>query len=366
MNNFFTLDDGHKLWIFRKGKELYPDVLRTLRTAKKEICIEIYIFSYDDIGKALRDILIERAYRGVKVRIIYDPIGCRDNAPGFFEEMTKFGIQVQEFNPYKPIRKYIFHWLEKLLARTHRKLLIIDDKISYLGGINFGEEFLDWEDLHIKVEGPIVANAKISFEKVWNKTYKEPLTPEPILKDDLGEISLLDNFPKQNNSQYNKFFKELFAAAKEEILLSQAYFFPHKKLRKELLKAVKRGVKITLIVPNRSDLFWSDVSGMSLYPTLLRRGIKIFRYFGEMLHTKMALIDNKFLFIASANLDQVNLLKSLELGVIIKNKQVINRVREIFEENKKASKEFTLEEWKKVPFSRKALSRILFTLRRIM
>ena len=359
-------EDQGLVRIYFKGKEFFEDALEDLKSAKREILMEFYIFLNDSTGEKFAQILHNKAISGVEVYLIIDAMGCLNVPESFFERLKFAGVKIYEYNPVAIWRKRARRQFSPLHRRDHRKLIVIDGKITYFGGINIGEKFNDWEDLQFRVEGGLALEARKSFFRVWNREFRKFIMTwfQPI-REKKASINLLESFPKDDYSPVKKHYITAFKHSKKHIFIANAYFYPDRKIRKVLKKAVKRGVDVKIMVPHKSDIKTVDLASRYLYNKLLKSKIQIYRYYESMLHSKYAIIDEDLMLAGSANLDRISLFKCLELFAIINNKEIISLVKNRFIENLKYCYQIDLKTWQKRPLKQKILEWGAYRLRKL-
>ena len=311
---------GNKVTLIQDGSDTYRDMLAAIALAKDHINLETYIFDDDDIGKLFAKVLIEKQLQGVQVNVIRDSAGTNTTPNLFFEQLQAAGINVLEFNPINPLvaRK---DWA--LNQRDHRKLLIIDGEIVFMGGINIssvhsGSSFrkplqpradsvLAWRDTDIKLEGPVVAEFQKLFMATWEKQKGNALAaknyfPQPV---NAGK-QIVRAIGSSSDDTASVIYIALLSAistAQTSVQLTNAYFVPDIQLLTILKEATARGVSVTLILPSQTDSWLALHAGRAHYSDLLKAGIKIYQRQGVMLHSKTALIDGVWATVGSTNLD---------------------------------------------------------------
>jgi cardiolipin synthase A/B len=350
--------------IFRTGAELYPRALADIRNARHSVFIEMYVFRDDEAGREFTRELAAATDRGVQARIIYDSLGSRDTSMEFFADLISRGAKVREFNPVRFFRRSA-RWRPHLLRkRDHRKLIVVDGQVCYIGGINIGEGFLDWEDMTLRMTGRIAAEAARSFENVWEGRYR-PIIP-PLLaraSDTWSSKALIDGFPRNNFSPIGRIYVSGLRKAATDIRMAQGYFHPTRKLRKTLAHLAGRGVRIRIILPARSDIPAQWYASCRFYAYLLSRGIRLFHYDRAILHAKYAVVDEKWATVGSANLNPISFTLTLEINLVVKEQEIVGALADNFEKTLSDCKEITIEEWKKRGWKQKFLEYFYYYLR---
>jgi cardiolipin synthase len=373
------------------GKAAYRSMLQAIRAARHHIHMEMYIFEDDEVGREFARALAERARAGVTVRLIYDPVGSLNTQKEFFEDMEKTGISVVAFNP--PAPGLLKRGPVGAQARTHRKLLISDGRVAFLGGINIsrvygansasrpgggssasgggssggvsgsgagggGESFEDrpWRDLQVRLEGPVVADLQKAFVAQWKQWKKEEI-PEAGLYPKLAAtgtaiVRAIASSPSDEGSP-DKLYLALISAiesAETEVCITNAYFVPHPQLMEALSAAARRGVDVKLMLPGKTDSAMVFHAGRAHYQPLLDAGVKIFERQERLLHAKSAVIDGVWSTVGSTNLDWRSLAYNDELNAIVLGPEFAAKMKAIFEKDVANSKAITPEKWARRPF----------------
>lgn len=294
------------------GRTLYDDMIADIEAALHDISIEMYIFEDDRLGRRFLDVLCRKATAGCRVQLMYDSLGCIDTPARFFDELRKAGVEVKEFNPIVGGRSLRKWWT--IDRRNHRKLLVIDNRIAYLGGINIAAYLLDWEDAHVRLEGRLARWARASFDLVWRGHF-----PRLALRRGRERMLykyrtlLLDGFPAPNFSQIKQAHLHLFSRAREQIRIAHAYFIPDRKVIRSLRRAIRRGVDVQVLVPQSSDVSMADWALGHVLARLLRVGVQVRLLTAPMMHTKAVTADDRYLLLGSANLNRNSFFRNLEI-----------------------------------------------------
>ena len=325
---------GNKATLLQDGPATYRAMFEVIRQATDHINLETYIIEDDEIGNRFVDLLLERQSHGVQVNIIYDSVGAIHTPRSFFDRLRSGGVRVLEFNPVNPInaRK---DW--RINNRDHRKLLIVDGRQAFIGGLNISRVYssgssaprdkdgnkdqLPWRDTHLQLEGPVVEEFQKLFLETWNRQHGSPLPPAnyfPRQKSSGGE--LVRAIGSTTDAPASTIYLTLLSAianAEKKIHITSAYFVPDPQLVDSLTDAARRGVDVTLILPGRTD-FWAVFhAGRSRYAELLKAGVKIYERRDMLLHSKTAVIDGVWSCIGSANLDWRSFLHNEEVNAVL-------------------------------------------------
>lgn len=359
---------GNKVTLLQDGPATYSAMIAAIRKARDHINLESYIIEDDEIGRQFADLLLEQQGRGVQVNVIYDSVGGFDTPKAFFARLKEGGIEVLEFNPINPL-KARKPWLVN--NRDHRKLLVIDGRTAFIGGINISSVYssgsiarrtakaagdtVAWRDTHVQIDGPVVGELQKLFMGTWEKQRGKPLAPKeyfPALKAQGNEIvRAIGSTP---DDPYSLIYLTLISAignAEKQVYLTNAYFVPDPQLLKALTDAAARGVDVKLILPSHSDSAVVFHAGRSHYSTLLNSGVKIYERAGELLHSKTAVIDGVWSTVGSTNLDWRSFLDNDEINAVILGREFAQKMLVMFARDLAASQAIDLESWERRPLS---------------
>lgn len=324
--------------LFHGGRQFFEALFTAIRSAEHTILLEYYLIHDDHIGAELARELAAAVKRGVNVRLIYDYIGCLETPSAYFKKLARQGIKLLPFNV--PSFKRGIYWFDK---RDHRKMTIIDGSLVFLGGFNIGDEYAgcmadkqSFRDLGFSIRGEAVGELEAKFQETWNSGGAE--TPHREASDrprhsgsKSGDaaVNIISGGPRQRRSYIREAFQVNIASAAEEILIATPYFVPGPRIIRSLLRAVRRGVHVRLLLPARSDVPLVLLLGRSSYATLLRGGVEIFELAREILHAKVMLIDGERTVIGSANLDQRSFHRNYEINCIVDNMDFGGQIRSL-------------------------------------
>jgi cardiolipin synthase len=349
---------GNKVDVFTNGADKFESLKADLRAAHRYINIQYYIFEDDKIGNEIRDILIERAEAGVKVRLIYDHVGSFNVRNRFFKVMRKAGIEAY------PFFKVSFPQLgTRINWRNHRKLCIIDGQVGYLGGMNVADRYIDggkfgsWRDTHLRVQGPIVSSLQYSFAVDWCFMGRQMIELDAPCDElegaDIG-AQLLTSGPSSQWSNIALTFHKAIMNAKHRIYIQTPYFLPTEGLLRALQAAALAHVDVRVMVPHHSDSVMMNLASASYFAECMRAGIKIFFYEHGMMHSKTMLIDDEFCTIGSTNFDFRSFEHNFEANLFFYSREFNKRISEIFKADFMHSRRIQPTEWRARPFWHKA------------
>jgi cardiolipin synthase len=353
---------GNRVTILHDGPQTMAAMLDAVRGAQNHINLETYIFDRDAVGIEFADALMERQRAGVQVQLIYDSIGTISTPSEFFERMRSAGIQLFEFNPVNPLTRFA-PWEPN--QRDHRKLLVVDGKVAFTGGVNISSTYANsslfrskarksedvgWRDTHVKIEGPAVAALQWEFLKNWdqqplgdggNSLYFPPLQPVgPHL------IRVLASEPDGEPSNHQAYVLAI-TSAKTSIHITCAYFIPDPELLMALTAAAQRGVDVKLVLPGVKESGLAFYAGQSYFEDMLAAGIHIHQLQGSVLHAKTAVIDSIWSTIGSANMDSRSFVHNHELNIVVYDEVLGQAMEQAFHEDLRLSKEVSADAWRK-------------------
>jgi cardiolipin synthase A/B len=354
-----TLADGTRIQLYKDGQALAAGY-EAIRRAKRRICMEFYIFRSDTTGMAFADLLAEKARAGLAVYVVYDSFGCWETSPSLFRKMKRAGVRLREFHPINPWESR-FGW--RPLNRDHRKLIIVDDEVAGMGGLNIGAEYagssiiktetmLHWRDNGIAITGPSVRLLVQSFIRTWRYIHSGGRIRRAQFIHDIDHavFGVLASVPTIN-SPLRPFLSRLFNSAQQSIDLTMAYFAPDDGLIEDLTKAAARGVRVRLMLPGKSDIRFLEIAARSFYETLLNKGVQVYERQGAMLHAKTMVIDDCISVMGSTNLDYRSIEYNCELSAIIRNCDFGSQMKDLFQHDMKYAERITLERWRYRPTS---------------
>ena len=361
-----SLTAGNHVRLLQNGPATYSAMLTAIAQAKDHINMETYILEDDPIGQQFAQALIDKQRQGVQVQLIHDSLGTVSTPALFFQRLTDSGVRVVEFNPINPM---VAGKAWALNQRDHRKLLIIDGKVAFLGGINisgvyssssFGrsssqpsEQNARWRDTDIQVAGPVVADFQRLFLASW-AAQNGPALEQRNWYPKMGNVGTdvvrsLSQSPEESGSPIYATLISAINSAEHSVCLTNAYFVPDPQLLAALEAAAGRGVDVKLILPGKTDSWLTFHAGRRLYSRLLHAGIKVFERNGVILHAKTALIDGVWTTIGSSNLDWRSFVHNYELNAVIVGAQFGQQMQQAFDKDLADSTAITLAAWDERP-----------------
>ena len=356
------LTTGNRVQLLQDGPATYHAMLAAIGAARDHINMETYILEDDVIGRQFAQALIDKQVQGVQVHLIHDSVGTLGTPSAFFQRLTDAGIQVLAFNPVNPlaVRK---DWA--LNQRDHRKLLIVDGRIAFLGGINISSVYSGgsfgraaqhrpaggpaWRDTDLQLQGPVVAELQKLFLAAWAQQQGPVLAerryfPPPVQAGN-QVVRAIGSSPLEPFSLIYATLLSAIGSAETSVYLTNAYFAPDPQLLAALSAAAGRGVDVKLILPGQTDSWLVFHVGRGYYTELLRAGVKLFERRGVILHSKTALIDGVWATIGSTNLDWRSFLHNHELNAVVLGSEFGHQVQTMFDRDLAASDAVMLGPW---------------------
>lgn len=360
---------GNEVKLLFDGPATMREMMAAARAAKSTINLETYIFDRDPVGLEFAELLMEKRRQGVIVNIMADGVGTLRTPKEFFDRMRAAGVNVLIFNPVDPTKRP-GNW--QLNNRDHRKIMVVDGKVGFTGGINISETYANsslfrsrkkpesvdaaqvgWRDTHIRIEGPAVAALQYAFIDNW-------------VRQEAGELPEADYFPRPAPAgtklmrvlatapdRDSEIYKSLMVAmneASKSIHITSAYFVPDQQIVDALVAAARRGVDVKLVLPGVSDHNLIKYAGQAFYDELLEGGVKIYQLQVAVLHAKTAVIDGIWSTIGSANIDRRSFIHNYELNVVVLDPAFGKDMEAAFNEDLRSSKQVTLEQWRGRPW----------------
>jgi cardiolipin synthase len=358
---------GNQVKLLFDGPVTMTEMMKAIGAARNNINFETYIFDQDALGDKFADLLIEKQKAGVVVNIIYDSVGTIAVPQAFFDRMRAAGIHLIAYNPVNPAKVRGNGW--KVNNRDHRKMLIVDGKVGFTGGINISDTYaksspfrsksrprtekdVGWRDTHVRVEGPAVQAMQWLFIQHWTGQDADDLReaeyfPTPVIAGD----KLMRVLGSEPGGRYEIYKAMLlaFQEAKKSIYITCAYFVPDEQTVDALVAAAKRGVDVRVVLPSVSDSGLVFNAGRAFYDRLLASGVKIHELKLAVLHAKTVVIDGVWSTVGSANIDQRSFMHNAEVNVIVLGEPFGREMENAFREDLRNSNEVTLRAWRDRP-----------------
>lgn len=365
-----TFSDDNSLTLLCNGQEKFDDMFKAIRQARSSVHLEYFNFRNDSIASMLFDILAEKVAEGVEVRALFDGFGNDSNNRPLRKKhlaaLRQRGIEIYEFDPLR------FPWVNHVFHRDHRKIVVIDGKMAYTGGMNVADYYIkgtevvgEWHDMHCRIEGEEVNTLQAIFIRMWNKVtgqnlhgakyyrgthgadYIKGLKPDTCRTAGSKMIGIINREPRTTNGIIRKFYTDAINAAQDSIKLVNPYLTLNGKLKKALRDAVKRGVKVEVMVSSRSDIPLTPDCVFYNVHRLMKHGVDVWIYEKGFHHTKVIMVDGRFCTVGSANLNARSLNFDYEENAVIIDKCTTGELCRLFDRDKKVSFKLTEERWDK-------------------
>lgn len=351
-NNHAVLTQDNALTIYNDGNEKFSALLEDLEHAKDHIHIQYYIFRLDGLGRRIYDVLIKKAKQGVKVRLLFDDMGSRGVRKKHFKELMDLGGEVEAFFPsIMPLVN------PRMNYRNHRKIVVIDGRVGYIGGFNVGDEYLGldrkfgyWRDTHLRIEGSALHPLQTRFILDWNQAaskeqdieYSDRYFPAIPLKGSVG-LQIVSSGPDSEWEQIKNGYLKLITMAKKYIYIQSPYFIPDASFMDTLRIACLSGIDVRIMIPNKPDhmfVYWATYSYVG---NLIKAGAKVYIYDNGFLHTKMIVVDDEASTVGTANIDVRSFKLNFEVNAFIYDRETSHQLAELFEQDMLLSRELTWE-----------------------
>jgi len=364
-----TVLPGNLIVDFQNGDEIFPAMLEAIKGAKRTITFETYIYWSGEIGKKFADALSERAQAGVEVRMVIDWVGTIKMDDAMLGQMKAAGVLIEK---YRPLRWYN---ISRMNNRTHRKLLVVDGKIGFTGGVGIADQWAGnaqdpdhWREAHFRVVGPVVAQMQAAFNDNWIKTTGELLNgPDyfPLLLP-AGDMDahLFIASPAGGSESMHLMYLMSIASAHQSIDLAASYFVPDALIIQALIAARQRGVRIRVLVPGEHiDSETVRLASKALWGQLLQSGVEIHEYLPTMMHVKLLVVDRELVSVGSTNFDIRSFRLNDEASLNIYHHAFAERMTAVFEADLLKAKRYTYAIWKQRPLTAKIAEKVIRPIR---
>ena len=361
--------DNNSVTLLMSGQEKFDDMFCAIRQARSSVHLEYFNFRNDSIASLLFNLLAEKAKEGVEVRAIFDGFGNDSNNQPLLKKhikaIRKHGIEIYEFDPIR------FPWINHVLHRDHRKIVVIDGQIAYTGGMNVADYYIngtpqvgEWRDMHCRIDGDEVNTLQAIFLRIWNKTarqnvhgakyfrgirggyYFHDLKPDTCCTAGHKMVGIINREPRTSNKIIRQFYINAINDAKDSIKLVNPYLTLTGKLKRALKRAVKRGVKVEVMVSAKSDIPLTPDCVFYNVHKLMKHGVDVYIYEPGFHHTKIIMVDGLFCTVGSANLNSRSLRFDYEENAVIIDPCTTAELSHMFDHDKTRSFKLTPEKWK--------------------
>ncbi|MFZ5468084.1 MAG: phospholipase D-like domain-containing protein [Myxococcota bacterium] len=369
---FAEVDIGpNEVALLRDGAQAYPAMLEAIAAAQATICLQTYILREDTTGRRFAAALCERARAGVEVSLMYDDWGSNVSEPFLFQ-LRSAGVRTLAFRPVRWTGR-MADLLNRLRQRNHRKSLVVDGKVAFTGGLNISDDYAavedgghGWRDTHVRVRGPAAVELERLFLDSWRRHKGAPLDEaryqRPAYAPD-RRVRFLGNDFHHDRKDIRRAYLEALTAAKRRIHLTHAYFVPPARLLRELAKAARRGVDVSVILAASTDVKLTLYAARGLYGKLLAAGVRVFEWNGRVLHAKTAVVDGEWVTVGSTNLDHLSLRRNLEVNALFEDSRLGAHAEDMFNQDLYQCEQVTLEAWRNRPLLEQVLSWLTYRLR---
>ena len=367
-NEGITFSHNNSVTLLMSGQEKFDDMFQAIRQARSSVHLEYFNFRNDSIASLLFRLLAQKAKEGVEVRALFDGFGNDSNNRPLkrkhLKQMRSVGIEIYEFDPVN------FPWVNHVFHRDHRKIVVIDGKIAYTGGMNVADYYIngtevvgEWRDMHCRIEGDEVNTLQKIFLRMWNKVtgqnvygakyyrgyhgadYITGLKPDTCCTAGKKMVGIINREPRVTNKIIRKFYTDAINEAKDSIKLVNPYLTLNNTLKRALRNAVKRGVKVEIMVSAHSDIPLTPDCVFYNVHNLMQHGVDVWIYKKGFHHTKIIMVDGRFCTVGSANLNARSLNFDYEENAVIIDPCTTKELNDLFERDKAESFKLTEETW---------------------
>ena len=357
-----TNPDNQDFQLYDEPEQYFTAMIQDIRNARKYICLEIYKFYDDKIGNRFREALTKKAREGLEVKLLIDSWGAAVSQ-SYFSDLIRNGGEVRFFTKIK----FFIDFFTKNHRRNHRKLLIIDDQISWIGSANINEYSLSWKELMLRIKGDVARSFRKVFNldfKIYNRYFFEKNSYVRLMRH--GDFEIVRDVPSIAKKRISKKFIQLIKNADEEVIIETPYFLPGFFLRKAMTDASKRGVKVSVIIPMHSDVMLVDILRNKYLGPLHLNGINILYYLKTNLHAKAMLVDNEIYAIGSPNFDYRSFRYTHEIILVGPQEEVVHQLRQHIKESMIHCEPFSYEKWQSRPKFQLLMEWVLLPFRHLL
>ncbi len=338
------------------GRTAVEAMERAIDEARTSVLFECYLIRDDATGARFRERLVQAAERGVDVRVLLDAYGCFWLPKRWYRPLQRAGCKVALFLPLR--------WAFRLPMnlRTHRKILVVDGRVAFTGGVNIGDEYVRatdrepmWRDSHVRVEGPAVGSLSAVFLRDWHFMTGETAVKAELFGECPGQggvtMAIVPSGPDETREAIHRTFFAAIVAAQRRVWITTPYFVPDRSLLVALETAALRGVEVQMILPSRSNHAVTHRAGMSYYADLLEFGVEIYEYLPGMIHAKTMLVDDALSLVGSANMDMRSFRLNFEVHALMRDPKLVERLAQSFVEDRRLSRKLEAGSWAERPWS---------------
>jgi len=362
---------GNRCLLLRDGVEAFPSMLDAIRAAKRYVRLETYMFIEDVVGEVFAAALMDAAKRGVEVKVLYDALGSWTTRRAFFQRMREAGVDIRPFKPFS------FNGFLSLIRRDHRKLLIVDGEVAFLGGINVAAKWAPvgqgegWRDDVLRVEGPVVHQLERCFTASWIIGVRRRITRlrELLQRRKARQLTARGDSNLVVLSTRRTIYRAYLHAiqkARKSVLIAAAYFVPDRRMVEALRHAAARGVEVVLILNGKSDHPWMHYLTRAFYDRLMEQGVLIYEWCHGTLHAKTAVVDGIWGTVGSFNLERMSFLFNYEVNVAFADPRLGGALEASFRKDCQMCSPIDPEKWSRRPLWHRVLERTLYLFRKVI
>ena len=374
--------DGNQVRLLRNGQAAFPEMLLAIAAAEQQILLEMYWFDSDKIGREFAGALGAAAQRGVEVSIIYDAVGSMGTSDDMFLALERAGARVIEFNPIAPWKQRFR--LSTMTRRDHRKILVVDGKLGFTGGINIADYWLPrddggagWRDDMVRIDGPAVAGLCDCFALVWARlggkqlqlvgyAKEAPLLATRLHPHEGQAVRVLGQQFLRTQRQISRAYLHYLRRAERRIFIANSYFVPDRRVLRALAQAARRGVDVRIIVAGQSDVDIVRHASRAVWGRLLRAGVRIFEWDESVLHAKTAVVDAQWSTTGTFNFDYLSLRLNLEVNVSVLDERFANSLETSFMQDFDLCREVSWVDFRYRPLGQRLLEFFAYRLRKFL
>jgi cardiolipin synthase A/B len=373
--------EGNQLRLLRNGSAAFPEMLAAIASAEQQVLLEMYWFGSDRIGRKFAAALAAAAQRGLEVCVIFDAVGSVGSSDDMFVELEQAGVQVIEFNPIAPWKQRFR--LAKLTRRDHRKILIVDGRIGFTGGINIADYWLPleeegggWRDDMVRIDGPAVAGLSDCFALSWRRLRGPQLrltgfARQPLSLAGQGQprgqaVRVLGQHFLRTQRQISRAYLHYLRRAQRRIFIANSYFVPDGRVLRALARAARSGVDVRIIVPGQSDVDIVRHASRAVWGRLLRAGVRIFEWDESILHAKSAVVDGMWSTTGTFNFDYLSLRVNLEVNISVLDARFASALERSFLADFEQCREVSRVDFRFRPLGQRLLEFIAYRLRKFL
>ena len=357
---------GNDIEVFTTGQSKFDTLLQDIESARDYIHVQYFIIEGDATGRRLIELLMKKAQEGVKVKVLYDYVGSFYTRPRVLKRMRAAGIEVHPF-----LELTLMQFAFRVNWRNHRKIVVIDGKIGYVGGMNIADRYVTgdkkwapWRDTHLRITGEAVAAMQYSFAIDWNYTTRQLLTVPTMRYDEPPQhqdyiVQMMSSGPSNRWHNISFVFLKAISLAKHSVYIQTPYFLPSDALLKALQSAALAGVDVKLMIPRKPDSTMLRLAMGSYIKECKQAGIKIYLYEPTVMHAKVVIVDDEFVTTGSTNFDFRSFEHNFEFNALIYSKEFNRQMRAIFEADMQQCTRLSMGKWKQRPLVQKALESVV-------